>query len=321
MSHRTYYTAVATALIAGVLAACGEAGSTAPADSSDITDEVFSPSTSAELESTTAPTEPASTTEAASRADVVDGMFDVGGHELYLHCEGTGSPTIVYLHGSITEPGVQPVSNARRIQDEISDTYQFCAYDRRNVGRSETVDAVQTPDALLSDLRGLLDAAAIEPPYVLLGASFGGLPAYVYANSYQDEVVGMVLLDSMFPDEFSLEYLWPPEDRYEAFDAEDENDSLERISHYDMHVAAQAFVGNEPHIPLIYLASEQEPWNEQGYGIAKYDAQILDLQAGFVDRFAPGELIWVDSPHFMEPVVPTEIAAALRTVVERSLAD
>lgn len=250
--------------------------------------------------------------------EVIDGMFDVGGHQLYLHCEGTGSPTIVYLHGSINHPGIQPVSNASKIQEEISDEYRFCAYDRRNVGRSDTVDAVQTPEAVVSDLRGLLEAAAIEPPYVLLGASFGGMPAYLYANTYPDEVVGMVYLDAMFPDEFSLEYLFPPEDRYEALDAEDEQYSLERISHYDMHLAAQRFVGKEPSIPLLYLASEQEPWNEQGLGVPEYDAQILDVLAGFVDRFSPGELIWVDSPHFMEPVVPVEIADALRTVIERA---
>ena len=171
----TYYcTAAVMALSAAVLTACGDTESTATADSSRTTGDVASQPSSAEPGPTTARTEPVSTTAAASRTDVIDGMFDVGGHQLYLHCEGTGSPTIVYLHGSITEPGVQPVSNARRIQDEISNTNRFCAYDRRNVGRSETVDEVQTPDALLSDLRGLLDAAAIEPPYVLLALACVG---------------------------------------------------------------------------------------------------------------------------------------------------
>ena len=66
---------------------------------------------------------------------------------------------------------------------------------------------------------------------VKLGRPFGGLLSYLYANTHPDEVVGMVLLDSMFPDELSLDYLFKPADRYKAFDAEDENESLERISH------------------------------------------------------------------------------------------
>ena len=34
-------------------------------------------------------------------ADTIEGLFDVGGdRRLHLKCEGTGSPTIVYLHGA-----------------------------------------------------------------------------------------------------------------------------------------------------------------------------------------------------------------------------
>ena len=302
--------ALVAAAVLVPLAACGDdareaspAASSVPATPTSAPPATSSPTTAA----------PATTTV----PDVIDGMFDVGGHELYLHCEGTGSPTILYLHGAIWTPDVRPVSNARDIQDRIADTNRFCAYDRRNVGRSETVDEVQTPEELMGDLEALLDVAGIEPPYVLLGASFGGLPAYVYANTHPDDVVGMVLLDSMFPDELSLDPLFPPEERYEAFDEEDETATLERISHYDMQMAAQPYIGREPDVPVIYLASEQEPWNEQDFGIPEYDAVILDVLAGFVERFSPGELRWVDSPHFMEPVVPDEIAEALRTVIER----
>ena len=67
------------------------------------------------------------------------------------------------------------------------------------------MDEPQLPEDALTDMRRLLAAAKVEPPYVLLGASFGGLLSYLYANTYPDEVVGMVLLDSMFPDELSLD--------------------------------------------------------------------------------------------------------------------
>ena len=77
---------------------------------------------------------------------------------------------------------------------------------------------MQTPKDALDDLHRLLPAAGVEPPYLLLGASFGGMLAYLYANAYPDEVVGMLLLDAMFPDELSLDYLLPPKDRYEAFE-------------------------------------------------------------------------------------------------------
>jgi pimeloyl-ACP methyl ester carboxylesterase len=48
---------------------------------------------------------------------------------------------------------------------------------------------------MVSDLRALLAAAGEEPPYILVGHSFGGLVVRLYAASYPDEVVGIVLVD------------------------------------------------------------------------------------------------------------------------------
>ena len=270
-----------------------------------------------------APTAPddAPATPAASDSDdgTITGVFDVGGHGLFIECRGTGSPTVIYLHGSITERAFDPHVSALSVQQLMMDDDRTCLYDRRNLGHSDTVDAVQTPDDALADLRGLLDAAGVEPPYVLLGASFGGMLAYLYANTSPDEVVGMVLLDAMFPDELTVDHLFPPEERFEAFDEADKA-SLERISHFAVLQQAQPFIGHEPAIPVTYLASQQEPYDVNDYGIPEYDAQILDLQAGYVDRFSPGALVWVDAPHYMEPVIPSEIAEALRSVIDQAAA-
>ena len=51
------------------------------------------------------------TADTATKPAKIDGKFDVGGHSLYLKCRGTASPTIVYMHGSITEANVVPHEN------------------------------------------------------------------------------------------------------------------------------------------------------------------------------------------------------------------
>jgi pimeloyl-ACP methyl ester carboxylesterase len=86
----------------------------------------------------------------------------------------------------------------------------------------------------------LLKAAEVESPYVLLGASFGGLLAYLYMSEHPDEVKGMVLLDSPVPGELSLDHLLAPEERYIAFDEEDRRATPERISHYRVFKAAES---------------------------------------------------------------------------------
>jgi pimeloyl-ACP methyl ester carboxylesterase len=260
------------------------------------------------------PSTTSTTTVTAATEEEIKGMFDVGSHELHLSCVGNGSPTIIYMHGAIYDASVNPSGNGTNMQHSLDEDHRFCVYDRRNLGRSDTVNAVQTPENAIADMHALMNAAEVEPPYVLLGASFGGLLAHLYANTYPDEVVGMVMLDSPFPDEMPLEALLPPDETYEAFDAEDENESLERISHYDAHVAAQAFIGKEPAIPLIYFASLEEPIDEWS-DIPEWSEQILEVRQAFVDRWSPGELREVDAPHFMEPSISSEIIDALREVI------
>jgi pimeloyl-ACP methyl ester carboxylesterase len=250
----------------------------------------------------------------------IDGVFEVDGHGLYLSCQGTGSPTIVYLHGAIWDTGEVPLPhvNGQFAQRALADEYRVCVYDRRNVGMSEVVDAPQSPEDAIADMRGLLAAAGVEPPYVLLGASLGGLLAYLYANEYPDEVVGMLLLDSMFPDELSLDALFPPEERQEAFVEEDENESPERMSHFMVLSAAQPYIGHEPAIPVTYLSSIPEG-NDVGDDLPQaYREQILGLQQAYVERFSPGTYLRVDSPHFMEAAIPDRVLAELRTVIEEA---
>jgi pimeloyl-ACP methyl ester carboxylesterase len=255
-------------------------------------------------------------TSAATPAPV-QGKFDVGGHSLYLSCRGSGSPTAVYLHGAVDNAAAVPHRNGVAFQDLLIDRQRVCLYDRRNVGESDAVEGPQRPADAISDMRKLLAAADVKPPYVLVGASFGGLLAYLYANQHPTEVAGMVLLDAMFPDELTIDRLLDPADRFQAFDQQDETGTPERISHYKVQQAASAYIGKEPAIPVTYLASKQDPYTEEDLPAA-WNAQILKLQAAYVDRFSPGKLIEVDAPHFMEPAIPKEIAQAVRDVSART---
>jgi pimeloyl-ACP methyl ester carboxylesterase len=56
---------------------------------------------------------------------------------------------------------------------------------------------------MMADLHALLGAADIPGPYVLVGHSAGGMIVRLYASTYPDDVVGMVLLDTTHED------VWP----------------------------------------------------------------------------------------------------------------
>jgi pimeloyl-ACP methyl ester carboxylesterase len=261
------------------------------------------------------------TSEASSKTakeGSIEGTFDVGGHNLFIACEGTGTPTIVYLHSANPDRFYDPHLDGLTFQRELQDDYRVCLYDRRNNGHSETVDAVQTPDDAIADLRNLLAAAEVEPPYVMLGSSLGGLLAYLYANLYAEEVVGIVMLDSPIPEELSLEHFFPPDKRIEAY-REQEEGSVERISGFSFLERTQEFIGREPAIPVTYFSSIPEGRGARDFGQdPEYNEVVLDVQEEFVGRFSPGTYIRVDAPHLMEHAIPDQIVEAVRNVVSQA---
>ena len=103
----------------------------------------------------------------------------------------------------------------------IAATTRVCAYDRPGtyasvgdqdfVSRSDPVPQPTTAQAVVTDLHALLHAAGVPGPYVLAGHSLGGFISRMYASTYPDEVVGMVLLDaySEFLEPIIGPKLWP----------------------------------------------------------------------------------------------------------------
>ncbi len=58
--------------------------------------------------------------------------------------DGSGSPTVVYLHGYIHSSFEGGGSNSGTIPGFLRDDYGVCVYDRANVDRSDPVEGRQT---------------------------------------------------------------------------------------------------------------------------------------------------------------------------------
>jgi pimeloyl-ACP methyl ester carboxylesterase len=250
-------------------------------------------------------------TPANATPNVIEGRFDVGDYKLYMRCVGSGSPTVVYFHGWIQEPASGGASNAGEIPSMLRDEHRICVYDRANVGRSDDVSGLRTGESSVTDLHRLLDAAGVEPPYVLLGASFGGLISYTYAATYPEEVVGMVLLDAQIPGLLKYEHYWPKDERLQNVDW---SDTEEKIDQYDVNMYAQQVAGKEPDIPLTYLLAT--PISEEAWGgPPAWREAALDELPKYVESFSPGVLKKVESPHYMEEAIPDRIAKEVEMLI------
>lgn len=119
-------------------------------------------------------------------------MVDVGGYKMHINCTGQGSPTVILGGGSMENSlfwaGIQP---------EVARYTRVCSYDRAGSGWSEPSLQPRTATIMAEELHTLLVNAHIEGPYVLVGHSLGGMLMRVYTHNYPDEVVGMILVDSL----------------------------------------------------------------------------------------------------------------------------
>ena len=131
-------------------------------------------------------------------------LVDVGGHKMYLDCEGRGTPAVVLESGLWDDSMVW-----HSVQPEIAKFTRVCSYDRAGLGYSDPrPDQVPDSRTIARNLHLLLANARVSPPYVLVGHALGGIHIRVYQNLYPSDVVGMVLVDSGHPDQ---ENRLPPE--------------------------------------------------------------------------------------------------------------
>ena len=130
-----------------------------------------------------------------SNANQPPGMiYQVNGHAMRIDCIGTGSPTIV-LDAGLGNDGliwgtIQPV---------LAKTTRVCSYDRAGFGWSDPLPPPRDATHIAVELHGLLTAARIDGPILLMGHSIAGLYIRSYATRYPASVAGLVFLDGSTP--------------------------------------------------------------------------------------------------------------------------
>jgi len=114
----------------------------------------------------------------------------VEGRALRMLVGGTGESTVVFENGL-----GPPLEMWGKVQPHVSQFARTVTYDRAGVGLSQDGPSPRDGQQIAKELRDALHAADLPPPYVLVGASIGGLYIRVFAGTYPEAVSGMVLVD------------------------------------------------------------------------------------------------------------------------------
>jgi pimeloyl-ACP methyl ester carboxylesterase len=103
----------------------------------------------------------------------------------------------------ILEAGIAATSLSwALVQQEAAKFARVIAYDRAGLGWSDPPNTPRTPANIARELREWLDAAEVQPPFLLVGHSFGGLVVERFAIENPHVVHGLILVDALSPAEF-----------------------------------------------------------------------------------------------------------------------
>lgn len=139
------------------------------------------------------------------------------------------------------------------------------AYNRCGVGGSDRPRSRQDGAAIVAALRELLAAAGLEPPYLLVGHSLGGLYANLFARLHPAEVCACVLLEATHPKDRAVlkehegqllkalgKLLHRPQERFRA-------NVHSELKWVDQTAAQIDSAGSFPAIPLTVVTGGRAP--------------------------------------------------------------
>jgi len=291
-----------------------------------------------------APTPSNRASEPAEAAEAGRSIEIAPGRTLWIQCAGKGSPAVILesgIHDS-SDPWagdqveLQPPAVGPDVFTALSEHTRVCRYDRPGTivatgepeltTRSSPVEMPRTIDSVADDLEALLEAAEIDPPYVLVGHSFGGFLQTYYAQTRPEEVVGLVLVDA-----FSAEMESLFGDQWDAYEKVLNSDggsglaadaAFERYDVSESDRLAHEAPPLDPELPVVVL-SKTEPFplpdNLEGFTSADiervWQASQLGL-AGLVPRTV--HIIAEGTDHYIQARQPDLVTSAVLLTVERA---
>lgn len=126
-------------------------------------------------------------------------IVDVGGAGMHVFATGerqAGEPAVIMLSGLGTS---SPVADFYPLWSQIANDYFVAVPERPGYGWSDGSSSERSLENIVDEYKLGLAQAGVEPPYLLVASGEAGLEADLYTSMYPDDVMGVVLIDSLAP--------------------------------------------------------------------------------------------------------------------------
>ena len=228
----------------------------------------------------------------------------VDGRQVEYVLAGQGEPVVVFENGL----GATLDWWAKVWPDAVAQT-RALAYDRAGYGRSDAALEPRDGAHVVEELRALLRARHLPPPYVLVGHSLGGLYMQLFARQYPGEVAALVLVDSTHPDQVKgagNPELWPVWLKV-VFRATASATARQELAALDATGDAVSRLPVDPSVPVWVLSARHAT------GAPSTLADDADRKRTDLARLYPGSTqVWVDSGHGIPLEKPEAVVLAIQ---------
>ena len=191
---------------------------------------------------------------------------------------------------------------------DIGKTHTVFAYNRKDdkilKNKSMSTDKVEL-------LRKLLFKRGLKPPYVLVGHSLGGLYMQYYARKYPDEIMGLVLVDSTYPNDF-INHANIPEKMKKQF---------KYLAEYTHSFSQILLALSMTKAPVIALVATNERMMTQKEELKPISENMIANAKKHLSLYPNCKVKMVDTGHVVMYEKPEVVSGEIREVLSDSLYD
>lgn len=119
-------------------------------------------------------------------------LVDLGGYRIHIWCTGVAQPnrpTVVLSAG-----GGDFATDWSLVQRPLADSIRVCSCDRPGSGWSDPGPIPRTFRQETFEVHAALQKSGESPPFLMVGHSIGAFVARLFAETYRNDVVGVVLV-------------------------------------------------------------------------------------------------------------------------------
>lgn len=217
---------------------------------------------------------------------------------------GQGEPVLVLINGA-----GGPIEAWHKIFHEAAKESTVFAYNRAGIGKSSKPNTPQDGQTIVASIRQLLLHVKLQPPYILVGHSLGGLYANLYVRQHPDEIAGVILLESSHPDDVQIQQMQGPVIRsinrvLGVFDAFFPYRKWDETNYVNRTIDQIAQSGPFPDVPLYVITGSRKPpmtpkhifeiRRKHQYNLARLNSQgkhIFALRSGHFPQLTDPDIV------------------------------